>query len=112
MHMYNADLEAARREAPADIDWPDPDGHDRIPPVLNAPRGSPEHVHVCLRGKVEELHEEADASLRSLEVAIRQAKPSAFAEIVDATILAGVERVLGASFDPSTHVRHRHQPSQ
>eukprot|EP00873_Tetraselmis_striata_P036280 jgi/Tetstr1/456544/TSEL_043266.t1 len=30
MHAYNADMEAARREAPADIEWPELDGHHGI----------------------------------------------------------------------------------
>eukprot|EP00873_Tetraselmis_striata_P028596 jgi/Tetstr1/448860/TSEL_036086.t1 len=41
MHAYSADMEAARREAPADIEWPDLDGHHGIR-VLNVPLGSPE----------------------------------------------------------------------
>eukprot|EP00873_Tetraselmis_striata_P019514 jgi/Tetstr1/439778/TSEL_028191.t1 len=36
MHAYIADMEAARREAPADIEWPELDGHHGIP-VLNVP---------------------------------------------------------------------------
>eukprot|EP00873_Tetraselmis_striata_P012865 jgi/Tetstr1/433129/TSEL_022461.t1 len=31
MHAYNADIEAARLEAPADIKWPEQDGHHGIP---------------------------------------------------------------------------------
>eukprot|EP00873_Tetraselmis_striata_P013523 jgi/Tetstr1/433787/TSEL_002413.t1 len=84
MQAYNADMEAARREAPADIEWPGLDGHHGIA-VLNVPLGSPEYVQAYMRGKAEELREEA------------------FAEAVDATILAAVERVLGVSFDPSTY---------
>eukprot|EP00873_Tetraselmis_striata_P009818 jgi/Tetstr1/430082/TSEL_019940.t1 len=41
MKAYNADMEAARREAPADIEWPELDGHHGIA-VLNVPLGSPE----------------------------------------------------------------------
>eukprot|EP00873_Tetraselmis_striata_P020844 jgi/Tetstr1/441108/TSEL_029376.t1 len=43
MQAYNADMEAARREAPADIEWPELDGHHGIA-VLNVPLGSPEYV--------------------------------------------------------------------
>eukprot|EP00873_Tetraselmis_striata_P038349 jgi/Tetstr1/458613/TSEL_045016.t1 len=71
MHAYNADMEAARREAPADIEWPELDGHHGIP-VLNVPVGSPEYVHAYMRGKAEELREEVDASLSKL----LSAKPS------------------------------------
>eukprot|EP00873_Tetraselmis_striata_P046320 jgi/Tetstr1/466584/TSEL_000992.t1 len=42
MHAYIADMEAARREAPADIEWPELDGHHGIA-VLNVPLGSPEY---------------------------------------------------------------------
>eukprot|EP00873_Tetraselmis_striata_P033134 jgi/Tetstr1/453398/TSEL_040380.t1 len=99
MQAYNADMEAARREAPADIEWPELDGHHGIA-VLNVPLGSPEYVQAYMRGKAEELREEVDASLSKL----LSAKPNqAFAEAVDATILAAVERVLGVSFDPSTY---------
>eukprot|EP00873_Tetraselmis_striata_P045894 jgi/Tetstr1/466158/TSEL_010719.t1 len=86
MQAYSADMEAARREAPADIEWPELDGHHGIA-VLNVPLGSPEYVQAYMRGKAEELREEVEA----------------FAEAVDATILAAVERVLGVSFDPSTY---------
>eukprot|EP00873_Tetraselmis_striata_P020853 jgi/Tetstr1/441117/TSEL_003107.t1 len=86
MQAYSADMEAARREAPADIEWPELDGHHGIA-VLNVPLGSPEYVQAYMRGKAEELREEVEA----------------FAEVVDATILAAVERVLGVSFDPSTY---------
>eukprot|EP00873_Tetraselmis_striata_P041767 jgi/Tetstr1/462031/TSEL_007102.t1 len=115
MQAYSADMDAARREAPADIEWPELDGHHGIA-VLNVPLGSPEYVHAYMRGKAEELREEKDASLSKL----LSAKPSrrrgigsainclpseveAFAEAVDATILAAVEPVLGVSFDPSTY---------
>eukprot|EP00873_Tetraselmis_striata_P019442 jgi/Tetstr1/439706/TSEL_028125.t1 len=54
MHVYNADMEAARREAPADIEWPELDGHHGIP-VVNVPLGSPKYVHAYMRGKTEEL---------------------------------------------------------
>eukprot|EP00873_Tetraselmis_striata_P037014 jgi/Tetstr1/457278/TSEL_043883.t1 len=40
MHAYSAGMEAARREAPADIEWPELDGHHGIA-VLNVPLGSP-----------------------------------------------------------------------
>eukprot|EP00873_Tetraselmis_striata_P035139 jgi/Tetstr1/455403/TSEL_042235.t1 len=43
MHACNADIEAARREAPADIEWPELKGHHGIP-VLNMPLGS----HMCM----------------------------------------------------------------
>eukprot|EP00873_Tetraselmis_striata_P007028 jgi/Tetstr1/427292/TSEL_017461.t1 len=132
MQAYSANMEAARREAPADIEWPELDGHHGIA-VLNVPFGSPEYVQAYMRGKAEELQQEVDASLSKL----LSAKPSrrythalhhhawallkhcmqhkagywlrnclpleAFAEAVDATILAAVERVLGVSFDPSTY---------
>eukprot|EP00873_Tetraselmis_striata_P012042 jgi/Tetstr1/432306/TSEL_021707.t1 len=41
MHAYIADMEAVRRETPADIEWSELDGHHGIP-VLNVPLGSPE----------------------------------------------------------------------
>eukprot|EP00873_Tetraselmis_striata_P044447 jgi/Tetstr1/464711/TSEL_009458.t1 len=67
-------MEAAQREAPVDIEWPELDGHHGIP-VLN-------HCmqHNCL-----------------------PAEEEAFAEAVDATFLAAVERVLWVYFDPSTY---------
>eukprot|EP00873_Tetraselmis_striata_P020525 jgi/Tetstr1/440789/TSEL_029097.t2 len=99
MHAYNADMEAARREAPADIEWPELDGHHGIPVLNNVPLGSSEYVQAYMRGKAEELREEADASLSKL----LSSKPSPFAESVDATVLAAVERVLGVSFDPSAY---------
>eukprot|EP00873_Tetraselmis_striata_P013179 jgi/Tetstr1/433443/TSEL_022717.t1 len=134
MHAYNEDMEAARREAPASIEWPELDGHHGIA-VLNVPLGSPEHVHAYMRCKAEELREEVDASLSKLlsakprrrythalhhhawamlkhcmqheaEYWLRNCLPSeveAFAEAVDATVLAAVERVLGVSFDPSMY---------
>eukprot|EP00873_Tetraselmis_striata_P001906 jgi/Tetstr1/422170/TSEL_013023.t1 len=134
MQAYIVDMEAARREAPADIEWPELDGHHGIA-VLNVPLGSPEYVHAYMRGKAEELREEVDASLSKLLSAkpsrrythalhhhawallkhcmqhkagywLRNCLPSeveAFAEAVDATILAAVERVLGVSFDPSMY---------
>eukprot|EP00873_Tetraselmis_striata_P046416 jgi/Tetstr1/466680/TSEL_011168.t1 len=134
MQAYIADMEAARREAPADIEWPELDGHHGIA-VLNVPLGSPEYVQAYMRGKAEELREEVDASLSKLMSVkpsrrythalhhhawallkhcmqhkagywLRNCLPSeveAFAEAVDATILAAVERVLGVSFDPSTY---------
>eukprot|EP00873_Tetraselmis_striata_P027240 jgi/Tetstr1/447504/TSEL_034885.t1 len=134
MQAYSANMEAARREAPAEIEWPELDGHHGIA-VLNVPLGSPEYVHAYMRGKAEELREEVDASLSKLMSAkpsrrythalhhhawallkhcmqhkagywLRNCLPSeveAFAEAVDATILAAVERVLGVSFDPSTY---------
>eukprot|EP00873_Tetraselmis_striata_P016689 jgi/Tetstr1/436953/TSEL_025725.t1 len=134
MQAYNADMEAARREAPADIERPELDGHHGIA-VFNVPLGSPEYVQAYMRGKAEELREEVDASLSKLLSAkpsrrythalhrhawallkhsmqhkarywLRNCLPSeveAFAEAVDATILAAVERVLGVSFDPSTY---------
>eukprot|EP00873_Tetraselmis_striata_P002557 jgi/Tetstr1/422821/TSEL_013612.t1 len=71
MHAYNADKETERREAPADIEWPELDGHHGIP-VLNVPLGSPRYVQVYMRGKAEELQEEVDASMSKLMCA----KPS------------------------------------
>eukprot|EP00873_Tetraselmis_striata_P011962 jgi/Tetstr1/432226/TSEL_021682.t1 len=71
MHACIADMEAAWREAPADIEWPEPDGHHGIP-VLNMPLGSPGYVHAYMRGKAEELQEEVDATLSNL----LSAKPS------------------------------------
>eukprot|EP00873_Tetraselmis_striata_P042901 jgi/Tetstr1/463165/TSEL_008099.t1 len=70
-HAYTADMEAARRETPADIEWPELDGHHGIP-VLNVPLGSLEYVQAYMRGKAEELREEVDASLSKL----LSAKPS------------------------------------
>eukprot|EP00873_Tetraselmis_striata_P045141 jgi/Tetstr1/465405/TSEL_010089.t1 len=67
MHAYNADTEATRREAPADIEWPELDGHHGIP-VLNLPLGSPEYVHAYMRGKAEQLQEEVDANLSNILV--------------------------------------------
>eukprot|EP00873_Tetraselmis_striata_P009012 jgi/Tetstr1/429276/TSEL_019194.t1 len=50
MHAYIADMEAARRGAQADIEWPEQDhGHHGIP-VLNVPLGSPEYVKAYMRG--------------------------------------------------------------
>eukprot|EP00873_Tetraselmis_striata_P011584 jgi/Tetstr1/431848/TSEL_021339.t1 len=71
MHAYNAGMEAAWREAPADIKWPELDGHHGIP-VLNVPLGWQGYVHAYMRGKAEELREEVDASLSKL----LSAKPS------------------------------------
>eukprot|EP00873_Tetraselmis_striata_P036946 jgi/Tetstr1/457210/TSEL_043858.t1 len=119
MQAYIADMEAARREAPADIEWPELDGHHGIA-ALNVPLGSPECVHAYMRGKAEELREEVDASLSKLLSKpkrwyihalhhhawallkhcmqhkagywLRNCLPSeveAFAEAVDVTILAG-----------------------
>eukprot|EP00873_Tetraselmis_striata_P024390 jgi/Tetstr1/444654/TSEL_032502.t1 len=135
MHAYNADMEAARREAPADIECPELDGHHGIA-ILNVPLGSPEYVHAYMRGKAEELREEVDASLSKFLSTkpsrrythalhhlaawarlkhcmqhkagywLRNCLPSeveAFAEAVDTTVLAAVERVLGVSFDPSMY---------
>eukprot|EP00873_Tetraselmis_striata_P036065 jgi/Tetstr1/456329/TSEL_004109.t1 len=65
MHVCIADMEAARREAPADIEWPELDGHHGIP-VLNVPLGSPEYVQAYMRGKAEELPKEVDASMSKL----------------------------------------------
>eukprot|EP00873_Tetraselmis_striata_P002360 jgi/Tetstr1/422624/TSEL_013430.t1 len=65
MHAYIADMEAARREHMADIEWRELDGHYGIP-VLNAPLGSPGYVQAYMRGKAEELREEVDASLSKL----------------------------------------------
>eukprot|EP00873_Tetraselmis_striata_P029379 jgi/Tetstr1/449643/TSEL_036711.t1 len=71
MQAYIANMEAARREAPADIEWPELDGHHGIA-VLNVPLGSAEYVQAYMRGKAEELREEVDASLSKL----LSAKPS------------------------------------
>eukprot|EP00873_Tetraselmis_striata_P006649 jgi/Tetstr1/426913/TSEL_017126.t1 len=79
MHEYIAVMEAARREAPADIEWPELNGHHGSP-VLNMPLGSLGYVHANMRGKVH-----------------------AFEEAVDATVLAAVKRVLGVSFDLSAY---------
>eukprot|EP00873_Tetraselmis_striata_P043105 jgi/Tetstr1/463369/TSEL_008291.t1 len=134
MQVYIADMEAARRETPADIEWPELDGHHGIA-VLNVPLGSPEYVQAYMRGNAEELREEVAASLSKLLSAkpsrryihamhhhawallkhcmqhkagywLRNCLPSeveAFAEAVDATVPAAVERVLGVPFDPSTY---------
>eukprot|EP00873_Tetraselmis_striata_P025597 jgi/Tetstr1/445861/TSEL_033501.t1 len=51
MHAYNTDMEAARHEAMADIEWPELDGYPGIP-VFNVPLGSPGYyVHAHMRGK-------------------------------------------------------------
>eukprot|EP00873_Tetraselmis_striata_P001873 jgi/Tetstr1/422137/TSEL_012992.t1 len=65
MYAHNADMEAAQCEAPADIEWPELDGHHCMP-VLNVPLGSPGYVHAYMRGKAEELQEEVEASLSKL----------------------------------------------
>eukprot|EP00873_Tetraselmis_striata_P019595 jgi/Tetstr1/439859/TSEL_028270.t1 len=140
MQAYIADMEVARREAPADIEWPELDGHHGIA-VLNVPLGSPKYVHAYMHDKAEELREDVDASLSKLLSAkpsrwsthamhhhawallkhcmqhkagcwLRNCLPSeveAFAEAVDVTVLAAVERVLGVSFDPSTYGTDTHQ---
>eukprot|EP00873_Tetraselmis_striata_P034120 jgi/Tetstr1/454384/TSEL_041291.t1 len=135
MQAYSADMEAARREAPADIEWPELDGHHGI--TQRAARIARVYIFVqaYMRGKAEELQEEVGAGLNKLLSAkpsrrythalhhhawallkhcmqhkagywLRNCLPSeveAFAEAVDTTILAAVERVLGVSFDPSTY---------
>eukprot|EP00873_Tetraselmis_striata_P009542 jgi/Tetstr1/429806/TSEL_019673.t1 len=60
MHAYGANMEAARREAPADIEWPKLDGRHGIP-VLNMSLGSLGYVQVYMRGK-----SEMDAKLSNL----------------------------------------------
>eukprot|EP00873_Tetraselmis_striata_P012877 jgi/Tetstr1/433141/TSEL_022473.t1 len=79
MHAYsNAEMEAARREAPADIKWPEPDGHYGIP-VLNyvLPLGSSRYVHAYyMRGKAEELREDVDVSMSKLLSAKPSRRPS------------------------------------
>eukprot|EP00873_Tetraselmis_striata_P015788 jgi/Tetstr1/436052/TSEL_024930.t1 len=89
-------MEAARREAPVDIHRVSRalDGHHGIP-VLNVPLGSAGYVHAYMRGKAEELQEEAGYWLRNC----LPSKVEAFAEAVDDTVLTSVERVL----DPSTY---------
>eukprot|EP00873_Tetraselmis_striata_P042840 jgi/Tetstr1/463104/TSEL_008038.t1 len=47
MQAYIVDMEAARREAPADIEWPELDGHHGIA-VLNVPLGSQEYVQAYM----------------------------------------------------------------
>eukprot|EP00873_Tetraselmis_striata_P013014 jgi/Tetstr1/433278/TSEL_022566.t1 len=47
MQGYSADMEAAQREVPADIEWLELHVHHSIP-VLNAPLGSPRHVHAYM----------------------------------------------------------------
>eukprot|EP00873_Tetraselmis_striata_P009511 jgi/Tetstr1/429775/TSEL_019642.t1 len=80
MHAYITDMEAARREAPADIEWPELDGHHGIP-VLNDMAGY--WLHNCLPSEVE-----------------------AFAEAVDATVLTAsydslpASNVVTRSYDP------------
>eukprot|EP00873_Tetraselmis_striata_P024008 jgi/Tetstr1/444272/TSEL_032164.t1 len=63
MHAYNADMEAARREAPVDVEWPELDGHRGIP-VLNLPLGSPGYVHAYMSGKAEVLKRSYAATVR------------------------------------------------
>eukprot|EP00873_Tetraselmis_striata_P007226 jgi/Tetstr1/427490/TSEL_017616.t1 len=97
MHARNADIEAARREAPADIEWPKLDGHHGIP-VLNVPLGSPRYVNAYMRGNAEELQEAAVET---------------FAEAVDATVLTAVERlesVLGRGSFNATSSARRYDP--
>eukprot|EP00873_Tetraselmis_striata_P025354 jgi/Tetstr1/445618/TSEL_003423.t1 len=65
MRAYNLDMEAARRETPADTEWPELDDQHGIP-VLTVPLGSPGYVHAYMRGKTEELYEEVDASISKL----------------------------------------------
>eukprot|EP00873_Tetraselmis_striata_P036745 jgi/Tetstr1/457009/TSEL_043673.t1 len=62
MHAYNSDMEAARREARADIELPELDGHHVIP-VITVPLGSPGHVHAYIDGKAGELLEELESVL-------------------------------------------------
>eukprot|EP00873_Tetraselmis_striata_P014863 jgi/Tetstr1/435127/TSEL_024095.t1 len=110
MHAYNADMEAGRREAPADMEWPKLHGHRGIP-VLNVPVGSPGYVHACMGDKAEVLQEEVNANLSKFLSAkpnrrLRNCLPSkvqAFAEAVDPTVLTVLERVLGVSFEHSTN---------
>eukprot|EP00873_Tetraselmis_striata_P004319 jgi/Tetstr1/424583/TSEL_015108.t1 len=45
-------METARREAPADIEWPKLDGHHGIY-VLDVPLGSPGYVEAYMRDKAE-----------------------------------------------------------
>eukprot|EP00873_Tetraselmis_striata_P020665 jgi/Tetstr1/440929/TSEL_029198.t1 len=71
VHAYIADMEAARREALANIEWPELDGHQGIP-VLNMPLGSLGYVHAYMHGKTDELQDEVDANLSKLV----SAKPS------------------------------------
>eukprot|EP00873_Tetraselmis_striata_P007399 jgi/Tetstr1/427663/TSEL_017788.t1 len=118
MHAYIADMEAARREAPADIvEWPELDGHHGMIRVLNVPLGVPRYVHVYMRGKAEELHEEVHTSKNKLlsTKPNRRAKycfrncilfgVEAFAEAADAThcLTAAAWVVAGVSSDPSTY---------
>eukprot|EP00873_Tetraselmis_striata_P021198 jgi/Tetstr1/441462/TSEL_029707.t1 len=51
MKAYTADMEAAQREAPADIEGPELDGHRGIT-VLNVPLGSLEYVQAYMERQV------------------------------------------------------------
>eukprot|EP00873_Tetraselmis_striata_P005867 jgi/Tetstr1/426131/TSEL_016459.t1 len=87
MHAYNADMEAAQREAPVDIEWPELDGH-----------------HASRRRYTHALNHHAWAMLKHcMQHNCLPAEEEAFAEAVDATFLAAVERVLWVYFDPSTY---------
>eukprot|EP00873_Tetraselmis_striata_P029894 jgi/Tetstr1/450158/TSEL_037200.t1 len=66
MHAYIADMEAARREAPADIRWPMLDGHYGTRSSTSCSDRQPGYVRDYMRGKAEELREEVDASLSKL----------------------------------------------
>eukprot|EP00873_Tetraselmis_striata_P016098 jgi/Tetstr1/436362/TSEL_025195.t1 len=133
MHAYNADLEAARGEVPVDIEWPELDGHHGIPVLnvpLGSPeyvqtymRGKAEKLREEVDGNLSKLlsakpsrmythslHHHAWAMLKhcmqhKAGCWLLSCLPSevAFAEAVDATVLAAVERVLVVSFDPSTY---------
>eukprot|EP00873_Tetraselmis_striata_P045052 jgi/Tetstr1/465316/TSEL_010012.t2 len=59
-HAYNADMEAARLEALADIECPHLDGHHNIPVFNVVPLGSSGYVQTYVCGKTEELQEEVD----------------------------------------------------
>eukprot|EP00873_Tetraselmis_striata_P003358 jgi/Tetstr1/423622/TSEL_001394.t1 len=80
-HAYNADTEAARREAPADMEWPELDGHHGIP--------GPQCAARITRGI-------------GFVTASSKSEDEAFAEAGDATVFTAIERMLGVSFDPST----------
>eukprot|EP00873_Tetraselmis_striata_P001488 jgi/Tetstr1/421752/TSEL_001211.t1 len=66
MHAYIADMEAARREAPADIRWPMLDGQYGTRSSTSCSDRQPGYVLAHMCGKAEELCEEVDASLSKL----------------------------------------------
>eukprot|EP00873_Tetraselmis_striata_P003939 jgi/Tetstr1/424203/TSEL_014809.t1 len=101
MQADNAGMKAARREAPADIEWPEPDDHHGIP-VLNVSLGGlPEYVHAYMRGKAEELRDEGPGIRRMSTV-----RDAAFIDYMNAILPMFLTRNSGTNtstpgfFDP------------